>query len=71
MRFFLRGSGADGSSGATLLSYLLFERGYCRALIDLGYRDAMRQRSELSRFLGHAEPAAVDPAEMMKAEFPA
>lgn len=58
MRFFLRGTGADGSAGATVLSYLLFERGYCRALIDLGYRDAMRLRSELSQFLSQAEPAA-------------
>jgi NTE family protein len=38
--------------GGTLVSYLLFERGYCRALIDLGYRDTMARREEVARFLG-------------------
>ncbi len=36
--------------GGTLVSYLLFERGYCRALIDLGYKDTMARREEVSRF---------------------
>ena len=38
--------------GGTLLSYLLFEPGYCRELIDVGYKDTMARRDEISEFLG-------------------
>ncbi|WP_152221718.1 patatin-like phospholipase family protein [Pseudomonas sp. SCB32] len=55
LRLFLRGPGATKASGAGVLSYLLFEPGYCNALIDLGYRDAMEKRAELTRFLGMEE----------------
>jgi NTE family protein len=34
-----------------LVSYLLFEAGYCSALMDLGYRDAFARRAELLAFL--------------------
>jgi NTE family protein len=30
---------------------LLFEKHYCRALIDLGYQDAFKRRDEIIRFL--------------------
>lgn len=39
------------SPDARLLSYLLFEGAYCKALVDLGYRDAMARQAELRRFL--------------------
>lgn len=52
LRLFLRGPGATKASGAGVLSYLLFEPGYCNALIELGYRDAMEKRTEIARFLG-------------------
>jgi len=40
-------------SGSTLLSYLLFEQSYCRALIQLGYRDTMARKDDLLAFLGY------------------
>jgi NTE family protein len=45
--------GALKKGGSNLISYLLFERGYCRALIKLGYQDAMQRRDELMGFLGY------------------
>lgn len=52
LRMFLYGPGATRASGAGVLSYLLFEAGYCNELIELGYQDAMRRRAELEAFLG-------------------
>ena len=37
--------------GANLLSYLLSEKNFCRALIDMGYKDAMARKEELLAFL--------------------
>ena len=45
--------GAMKKSGANLVSYLLFEKEYCRALIKLGYNDSMQRRDELMKFLGY------------------
>ena len=52
VRFLLRGIGAMNRNGSNPASYLLFEKGYCRALIDLGYQDTMARRSEVLEFLG-------------------
>ena len=54
LRLFLRGPGATKDSGASVLSYLLFESGYCNELIELGYQDAMSQKEALIGFLGLA-----------------
>ncbi|MBS0545652.1 MAG: patatin-like phospholipase family protein [Proteobacteria bacterium] len=47
----LRGVGAMRRDGSTLLSYLLFEPGFIRALMELGYGDAMARRAEIAAFL--------------------
>jgi NTE family protein len=51
IRFLLRSVGAMRRGGANLASYLLFERGYCRQLIQLGYDDTLRRREEVGAFL--------------------
>ncbi|MOA69404.1 hypothetical protein D3C78_1975700 [compost metagenome] len=56
MRLFLRGPGATKTSGAGVLSYLLFEAGYCSELIELGRRDALAKREQLCAFLGVQPP---------------
>ena len=37
-------------NASNLVSYLLFEKDFCRALIDLGYQDAMARKEELMAF---------------------
>lgn len=51
IRLLLRLVGVRRHSGVTLVSYLLSESKYCRALIDLGYQDAMNRREEMMAFL--------------------
>ena len=51
VRWLLRGIGGTSQRGSALASYLLFERAYTRALMDLGYGDAMARRDEIARFL--------------------
>ncbi len=51
IRFLLRSIGAMRRGGANLASYLLFERGYCRELIQLGYNDTLKRREEVEAFL--------------------
>jgi NTE family protein len=48
----LTGIGAMNRRGGALTSYLLFERPYTRALIDLGYADTMARDTEVGDFLG-------------------
>jgi NTE family protein len=51
VRLLLKGLGATNKSGMQLVSYLLFESGFTRELIDMGYRDAMTMEDELRTFL--------------------
>ena len=51
IRLLLRLIGSRRHSGTTLLSYLLSEKKYCRALIELGYQDALKRREEIMEFL--------------------
>lgn len=52
IRGLLQTVGAMKRTGSNLVSYLLFERGYCRELIKLGYSDTMAQKDDLTAFLG-------------------
>ncbi|MFN7729704.1 MAG: patatin-like phospholipase family protein [Bdellovibrio sp.] len=49
VRYLLKGLGPL-EDAAELVSYLLFEPEFCRALIDLGYQDGMAKREDLIRF---------------------
>ena len=51
IRSLLYSLGAFNRKGSNLISYLLFEKPYCRDLINLGYKDAMKRKDEILRFL--------------------
>jgi NTE family protein len=57
LRALLRAMGANSSKPAagTLLSYLLFERGYTRELIALGLKDARARAEEIRTFLAQTD----------------
>jgi NTE family protein len=52
VRALLRGIGATGKNGSALTSYLIFEKPFTCALIELGYTDTMSRRDEVCAFLG-------------------
>lgn len=50
-RLLLRGLGAMNKDGMQLVSYLSFESGFTRELIEMGYRDALEREEELRAFM--------------------
>jgi NTE family protein len=51
LRVLLRTLGANNAANTLLLSYLLFERGFTRELIAMGYEDARARADEIRAFL--------------------
>jgi NTE family protein len=51
VRTLLRGFGSQQGTGSGLVSYLLFDREYCDALMELGLADALARRDEIEAFL--------------------
>ena len=51
VRMLLKGLGALNRDGMQLVSYLLFESGFTRELIAMGYRDAMEREDHLRAFM--------------------
>jgi NTE family protein len=57
------GLGTPDAQSADLMSYLLFDGSYTRALIDIGYRDADAAIDELEHFVRtEAATVAAGPA---------
>ncbi len=57
MRLLMRAMGGLHKTGSQLLSYLLFEAGYCQELIELGRNDTFAQSDKLLKFIA-GEPVA-------------
>lgn len=60
IRMFLRLTGATAHGGGiSAASYLLFSKGFCQKLLQLGYRDGLQQAGEIRDFFekGDATPA--------------
>ncbi|MGB1262221.1 MAG: patatin-like phospholipase family protein [Cognaticolwellia sp.] len=51
IRLLLRGIGISNDAESSLLSYLLFEKNYCKELINLGFNDALEQECQIRAFL--------------------
>lgn len=51
MRYLYRAVGAMSPNGSTLLSYVLFEAPFCKALIELGHNDTLQQKEKILQFL--------------------
>ncbi|MEX2494706.1 MAG: patatin-like phospholipase family protein [Woeseia sp.] len=67
LRILLRGIRGHSKPENRLLSFLLFEQSYTQALIDLGYRDAMKVKDRLLAFVtGGDVPRLFAPAWVKK-----
>ncbi|VAX00821.1 Patatin [hydrothermal vent metagenome] len=51
LRLLLGNVGSKKDQGSSLVSYLMFQKDYCRSLIRLGYKDAMAQRDKIEYLL--------------------
>jgi NTE family protein len=67
LRALLRVIGARDVSGSQLASYLMFEAGYTRELIELGFRDAMDSRKQLLAFMAGEKAGVIESAAVAQA----
>jgi NTE family protein len=51
IRMLLRSIGITNNSESSILSYLLFDKAYCKQLIRLGFEDALEQENQIRLFL--------------------
>jgi len=51
IRILLRSIGISNDSESSLISYLLFDKSYCKELIKLGFADALEKESQIRSFL--------------------
>jgi NTE family protein len=53
LRFFFKRIGVDGADGNGILSYLLFDKEFTSSLIELGYNDALKQKTNIQAFFNN------------------
>ena len=61
VRYILEGLGTPDAQSADLMSYLLFDRAYTRALVDIGYQDAGARIDEIEAFVRGGEVGMAEP----------
>jgi len=62
VRYVMEGLGTPDAQSADLMSYLLFDSAYTRALIQIGYRDAGERIGEIEAFLRGETAVSSSPA---------
>ncbi len=62
VRYVMEGLGTPDAQSADLMSYLLFDSAYMRALIQIGYRDAGERIGEIEAFLRGETAVSSSPA---------
>jgi NTE family protein len=61
VRYILEGLGTPDAQSADLMSYLLFDRAYTRALLEIGYQDAGARIDEIEAFVRGGEVGMPEP----------
>ncbi len=59
IRYLLKGLGPLNEA-SEIISYLLFERAFTLRLIEMGHRDGMARRKDITRFLLESRPQSLD-----------
>ncbi|MFI5215127.1 MAG: patatin-like phospholipase family protein, partial [Candidatus Limnocylindria bacterium] len=70
VRYLLEGLGTPDAQSADLMSYLLFDGAYTRALVDVGYQDAGERVAEIEAMVRAAPAIATEPAPVRAAVRP-